>query len=616
MLSVVILLRLALAAVFCAAAAGKLLDPTGAAALVAHHRLPRGLVRVASVVPAIEIALGVGLVLDPASRAAAIAAAALLVVFSAFTVRDLRSGRSDGCACFGRLGPKTSGRTALARNAALLAVALAVAAAPAASSPAAASVLGAVIVAGSIALAAAGRLRDRAVEHRLLLFLDPDCAPCRSLLPVLGAWSARSVDLQVVTRAGAVVDREFAASIPSSALLVVDDDGLAARHGVEGTPTAIVLDENGRARRTVVGAAGVEALLGGTVDDDRRRLETIAGGRVRFDRRRVLALGAGSAVALALPGSGFGEGITSALAGGAGVNCPSCGDCIICNATGSPVKITCRPCKQRCSTHELCVDYANKLPAYVQLASYLQSKGFAQSGDSVAQGLQQNGKLAVFGTSTEFTSSSSATPRAVLYYSLTNGGGNAWAAIMDARKRVVSVAVVGPSGQVAQATVPPVKLAKRRVAGREAGGYGCSQTCTYVAEMSLALLEAGVSLATGPEDVGLVFAQALFSAGTSLATPPPPAPPSAVDSYAQQISAAIQAASTLDYIVDGMKSAAIDALCNQFVCTYTLEACCSYGGCHDSLAACAKSCPESLKYQAPCLVYLTGHGTRTYLGRF
>jgi len=600
----ILALRLALAAVFCAAAVGKLVDPEALRALVERYSLPKA----ARLLPAVELALACALVVPPSARAAGAASAALLIVFSVFVLRDRHS--SEGCGCFGRLDAGATAAPVLVRNGLLAAASIVLAASP--RTPLAALGLALVAAAGASTLLSRARTHPPAVGERLLLFLDPDCGHCRALLPALRTWAGGAA-LEVVTRGA--VDRGFARQLPRSALLVVDDGDIANRYGVSGRPAAVVLSTEGNVRRTVAGAAAVGALLDGALDDDRRRLEKLSGARITLDRRRVLALGAGSAVALALPGTSLGSGLTTGLTGHAGVECPSCGDCIICDAVGSPPKVTCRPCKQKCSTRDLCANYANKLPAYLQLASYLQSKGYAQSHDSVAHGLQQNGKLAVFGTSTEFTSSSTQTPRAVLFYSLTNSGGDAWAAIMDGKKHVVSVAVVGSGGQVTQATVPPVKLTKRRVAAVDAG-YTCSEACTYVAQVSLALLEAGVALATGPEDVGLDFAKALFSASKSLATPSPSTPPSAVDSYAQSVYDAIRAVSTLDYIVDEMRSAAIDALCNQFVCTYALQACCSYGGCYDSLTACAKSCPESLKYQAPCLVYLTGHGLHTYLGRF
>ena len=613
MLILVVGLRLAVAAVLSAAAAAKLADPLAAGELVDRYRLPRSLAWAVPFAPAAELAVAAALVVDATSRAAGGIAAALVGVFSAVVVRSLRRGGAEGCGCFGTRGRNTSARTALLRNAAIVGASVAVAAAPAARAPFAAVALGLAVVAASLAAAVRGRRRSVPAEHRILLFLDSGCFHCRSLLPVLRAWSRRDVTLHVVTHAGLAVDDELAEAVPSSAALVVDGGALARRYHVEGTPTAVVLDREDHVRRTVVGAPGIEALLTGAVDDDRRRLDGFSHTRFTLDRRRVLALGAGSAVAAALPGTSLGANLATLLAGQSGVTCPPCGECTICEASGSPVKLTCRPCKQKCSAHQLCANYANKLPAYVELASYLRGKGFTQSKAPSAQGLQQSGQLTVFGTTTSFTSSSTQTPRAVLFYTLTNAGGNAWVALMDAKGHVASVGVVGPNGKVTETAVPPVKLTKgRETAAAPPAGYGCGKTCQYVAEVSLALFETGVTAAIAPEEVGLEFADALFSASKSLVLPSP----SGVNSVAQDVYDAIQAGSMLEAVLGGMKSKAIDAFCNDFICTYSLQACCSYGSCYDSLSACAKSCPESLKYQAPCLVYLTGHGSRTYLGRF
>lgn len=497
MLSAVVALRLALAAVFAGAAAAKLLEPGAARALALRYRLPWPFARAAALVPAAELAVAVSLLVDRTSRAAGAASAALVVVFSAFVVRNLVRGSTEGCGCFGKAAPEMAARAALLRNAALVAASVLVASMPAARAPTFALALGLAALAAALAAAARGRMRSA------------PAAPAQDIV------------------------------------------------------------------------------------------------RVTYDRRRVLALGAGSAIALALPGTSLAE-IATSLTGQTGVRCPSCGECTICVATGSPPKLTCRPCAQKCSTHKLCASYANKLPAYVQLASYLQSQGYAQSKDSVAQGLEQNGKLTVFGTSTEFAGSSTKAPRATLFYSLTNSGGDAWAALVDAKGHVESVAVAGAGGRIMTAAVPARTKAKRRTAATRAPGYGCGPTCVYAASVAVAL----ATTIAAPEEGAFVLAKSLLSASVTLAGP------SSQDQSMLGIVQAIQAANIVDAIRDGLQDSGIDALCNELVCSYSLQACCSYGTCYDSLSACSQACPESLAHQAPCLVYLTGHGARTYLGRF
>jgi hypothetical protein len=61
-----------------------------------------------------------------ARRAVAIAAAALLVAFTALLIVRLSQGRRPPCACFGSLSSKPIGWIDVARNTLLLAIAVAI----------------------------------------------------------------------------------------------------------------------------------------------------------------------------------------------------------------------------------------------------------------------------------------------------------------------------------------------------------------------------------------------------------------------------------------------------------------------------------------------------------
>jgi uncharacterized membrane protein YphA (DoxX/SURF4 family) len=78
----------------------------------------------APVVPWVELAIGAALVAQLARPFPAIAAIAMLVVFSVLIARHLRAGRAPTCACFGAWSAKPVGPGHLARNAAFLAVAV------------------------------------------------------------------------------------------------------------------------------------------------------------------------------------------------------------------------------------------------------------------------------------------------------------------------------------------------------------------------------------------------------------------------------------------------------------------------------------------------------------
>jgi hypothetical protein len=83
----------------------------------------------ARIVPFVELGLAVGLLAVPAGGA--LAALALLLIFSAVLVRALRRGGEVRCACFGQVGGPPLSWVELVRNALLAALAaLAVAAGP------------------------------------------------------------------------------------------------------------------------------------------------------------------------------------------------------------------------------------------------------------------------------------------------------------------------------------------------------------------------------------------------------------------------------------------------------------------------------------------------------
>lgn len=73
--------------------------------------------------PWVELAIGAALITGLARRAAAIAAIALLVAFTALIVVRLRQGRRPVCACFGAWSAKPIGAGHLVRNGVLVVVA-------------------------------------------------------------------------------------------------------------------------------------------------------------------------------------------------------------------------------------------------------------------------------------------------------------------------------------------------------------------------------------------------------------------------------------------------------------------------------------------------------------
>jgi peroxiredoxin len=120
MLTLLLVLRLAIAAILATAAIAKLVDRSGARDGLVQFGVPPGTARWAA--PLLPLAeLGTAVLLVP-GRTAPWGAAAALVLLLAFTLAvayQLARGRSPSCRCFGQLSAAPVGRGTLLRNAAL-----------------------------------------------------------------------------------------------------------------------------------------------------------------------------------------------------------------------------------------------------------------------------------------------------------------------------------------------------------------------------------------------------------------------------------------------------------------------------------------------------------------
>ena len=106
--------RLGLAAVWLASGVPKVLDPDGTyVAVRAYDVLPEaGVEIVAAVLPWVEIALGVLLLLGAGTRAAAVLSGGLVLLFVAGVAQAWARGLSIDCGCFGGGGAVPPGETA------------------------------------------------------------------------------------------------------------------------------------------------------------------------------------------------------------------------------------------------------------------------------------------------------------------------------------------------------------------------------------------------------------------------------------------------------------------------------------------------------------------------
>jgi methylamine dehydrogenase accessory protein MauD len=118
-----LLVRLALAAIFAVAAFGKLADLDASRETLEHFGIPARLARpVGLLLPLTELAIAASLLFVGAVRWGGLAAVFLLVVFCVVIVRALVRGDAPDCNCFGSLGSAPVGRGTLVRNGVLLAL--------------------------------------------------------------------------------------------------------------------------------------------------------------------------------------------------------------------------------------------------------------------------------------------------------------------------------------------------------------------------------------------------------------------------------------------------------------------------------------------------------------
>ena len=314
--------RLLLAAVFATAAAGKLLDVAGSRKALADFGVPQRAVAVAGLLlPLAELAVAVALIPQGSARWAAAGALVLLVAFIAGIANALRRGQAPDCHCFGQIQSAPAGPSTLVRNG-LLAV---LAAVVALSGPGpelgdwvaartgaelglvvlgvAATVLGALSlglwransmlrrdlddaqleIAANPAGLAVGLpapsfvLKDLDGDPRTLrslcergrdvalIFATPDCAGCRQLLPDVGRWQTSLGDrltIAVVTTGSADRNRAAFAEHGIGDVLLQEATEVLSDYRVRATPTAVLVDQDGRiASAAVAGAVTIESLI-------------------------------------------------------------------------------------------------------------------------------------------------------------------------------------------------------------------------------------------------------------------------------------------------------------------------------------------------------------------
>lgn len=316
-----LVVRAALAAVFAAAALGKLADRPGSRRAAHEFGVPAKLTGVVALgLPLAELAVA-ALLLPPATAVwASLGAIALLTMFCVGIGLSLARGRTPDCHCFGQLHSEPAGPSTLLRNLVLAGAAAFVVAAgwsdPGTSavgwlqrlhgsSIAAAVAVGvaaAALLAGAYLFEAnrkltlrVARLEGGAPEHGLplgeaappfslrdvsgekrtlaglleaerpllLVFTDPECQACDEVLPDVALWQReRGGELTVaVVSAGRPADTRAKAEEHGLGLVLADQRKKAFRaYDGAGTPCAVLVGARGRIDSPVV--SGPRAIHG------------------------------------------------------------------------------------------------------------------------------------------------------------------------------------------------------------------------------------------------------------------------------------------------------------------------------------------------------------------
>jgi thiol-disulfide isomerase/thioredoxin/uncharacterized membrane protein YphA (DoxX/SURF4 family) len=316
MSTVLLAIRIVLAAVFTIAAVGKLRDLEGSRQAVRNFGVPaRAAAAVGALLPLVELAIAVALVPEPTAHWAALAALVLLLGFIAGIANALRRGEAPDCHCFGQIHSAPAGRRTLARNALLAAMAAVVVAdgpGPTIDSWVSARTAAELVAVGAAVLAlilgllllqlwlerrrlnldlgTARRMAATAppglpigapapeLEFKdlggepgtlsslqelgrpiLLMFMSPGCPSCSELVPKLARWQrslAERLTIAVVSR-GQARDHEVWTRQGLQNILLPENYEAIEAYRIRAAPSAVIVTLAGR-----VGSNPAESVFG------------------------------------------------------------------------------------------------------------------------------------------------------------------------------------------------------------------------------------------------------------------------------------------------------------------------------------------------------------------
>jgi uncharacterized membrane protein YphA (DoxX/SURF4 family)/thiol-disulfide isomerase/thioredoxin len=320
---IIVLLRIALSAMFGVAGVAKLLDQRGTRDAVKNFGSPASLVPVLSfVLPIVELAIATGLLFDLTARPSAVAALLVLGLFVVAISVSLARGSTHDCHCFGQLYSRPLGRPTLVRNLvfALGAGVVVLWQARAETggnllstlgrlSPSQTLLLIATILTVAAILIYSHRLRPQHASLNtsdaprglpvdsiapafeltayaggksslaqlltygkplLLIFTNPNCGPCVVLFKEIKEWQeSHSEQLTIALISFGTIKENFVnvARNRLGQVLLQQEREVAEKYGASVTPTAVVVNTSGR----------IASPLAAGADEIRKLLTTVLG---------------------------------------------------------------------------------------------------------------------------------------------------------------------------------------------------------------------------------------------------------------------------------------------------------------------------------------------------
>jgi uncharacterized membrane protein YphA (DoxX/SURF4 family)/peroxiredoxin len=320
------LIRCGLTVVFATAGVTKLLDPHGTREAVKNFGVPNALAPAVSILlPLAELSIAACLLINATARSSSLGALLLLMLFTLVIAVNLAQGRKHDCHCFGQLHSEPLGWQTLVRN-----VVFSVAAgfvlwrSQVAPLPSVSETLiplsvvqwlaiAAAIVASAVAFAFLRRRKrnrkssaqtkleglplnslappfeigaydggtvslERLLDHRkpvLLIFTNPVCGPCVALFGQIKEWQDEHRDqLTIAIVSFGTIKENFvnvARNGLGQVLLQKRKGEVAEKYGATLTPTAVIVDTDGRiASNLAAGADEIRELLANLVGPVRK----------------------------------------------------------------------------------------------------------------------------------------------------------------------------------------------------------------------------------------------------------------------------------------------------------------------------------------------------------